>query len=392
MAQGYPVAGGHEAHILHYATEMRNHGFDTKAVVPDPLPRQPHRFMTELGRRGISLESVADAARWRTALDVLARSLPWLVRHGTDLAPLRAWIRARAVAVVLREKLVAERPDLVHVFGRLADNLWSVLPASRCAFHHGTSGLRDETWTDAEAERFRAFCERAALNFAPGLGVVVNVRRAFGVQREIVPVFTICPDQRAAAETPAPGGHAVGGGPRFGILCRFIEEKGIRPLLEALTAFRARRGALDFTFAGEGPLEGDIRHAIATGSLGDCVRLLRVRHPADVLESLDVFVHPSLSDAMPMAVAEALMCGKPCIVTRVGGLADLVRDGEEGLLIDAGSAAAIVAAMERFADMPAPVRAAFGVRARSRYEAVCRPDAVGAFVAAHYRRALSLAA
>jgi glycosyltransferase involved in cell wall biosynthesis len=49
---------------------------------------------------------------------------------------------------------------------------------------------------------------------------------------------------------------------RFGILCRFTEQKGIPYILEALRMYRARHGAVDFTFAGQGPLEGLIRETI----------------------------------------------------------------------------------------------------------------------------------
>ena len=51
MAQGFPVSGGIEAHIVNYATELREHGCQVKVVVPDALPGAGRR-KTELATPG----------------------------------------------------------------------------------------------------------------------------------------------------------------------------------------------------------------------------------------------------------------------------------------------------------------------------------------------------
>ena len=176
---------------------------------------------------------------------------------------------------------------------------------------------------------------------------------------------------------------------RFGMLCRMTPEKGIHDLLSALRLYRDRRGAVDFLLAGGGALEAEVRACVSQHALQGVRVVSTFESPVELLRTMDVFVHPSLSDAMPMAIAEALMCGLPCIVTRIGGIPDLVRDGQEGYLIEPGQPAQIVAAMERFQDMTPDGRAAFARRARARYEEVCRPDRVGAIVAGHYRQILA---
>ena len=118
------------------------------------------------------------------------------------------------------------------------------------------------------------------------------------------------------------------------------------------------------------------------------VAIVPVESPGRALSHMDVFVLPSVSEAMPLAVVEALMCAKPCIVTPVGGIPDLVRDDIEGLLIQPGSVVELLAALERFADMPAAERDAFSRKARARYEAKCCPGEVAASVAEHYRSVL----
>jgi glycosyltransferase involved in cell wall biosynthesis len=103
---------------------------------------------------------------------------------------------------------------------------------------------------------------------------------------------------------------------------------------------------------------------------------------------MDVFVHPSSSEAMPVSIVEALMQGLPCIATPVGGIPDLIREGVEGALVPVGDAVALADAMARFAGMAADELSAFRRRARARYEEVCRPEVVGAQVAAIYREIL----
>lgn len=391
MTQGYRVRGGHEAHLLHYATELRQHGFDTRILVLDALPREEHLFMRLLRERGIPLESVRRMNDRLLRLE-LAMIAPWwtLIMRArgrlVDRNALSHWLADRRAARALRQRLAAMRPDVVHVLGRLADFAWPAIPAHCAIMHHGTEGRLDDTWDAAELNAFRRFAQSAALNLAPGDGVVANLQREFGLSRPIVSLFTICPDQsglippNAAARPSAPSAPL-----RFGILCRMTPEKGIDVLLEALRLYGARHGHLDFVFAGSGVLEDKIRAALAEKALQGVRLQTTFDSPVDILSQLDVFVHPSLSDAMPMAVAEALMCGVPCIVTRVGGLPDLVRDGREGLVIAPGCAEDIVSAMERFAALTPTERDAFRARARARYDDVCRPERIGLLLAAHYR-------
>lgn len=397
MTQGYSIRGGHEAHLLHFATEMRRRGFNTRLVVLDELPREEHRFMVLLRERGIPLRGVRAPRGLRVSLLVaLARpfwsAAMWMFGRRAAAGALRDYLANRVAARDLRRLLRQEQPDLIHIMGRLSDYAWPLLPASRCLLHHGTEGRRDGTWDEAEWRAFCDFARAAAKNFAPGSGVADNLRRSFGITCPIVSVFTICPDQPgeewAAGRLPEDADRPL----RFGLLARLTPEKGIRVLLDALRAYQSRHGSVDFCFIGSGVLEEDIRGYLAQYRLEGVRLQTEFSAPADVLRNLDVFVHPSVSDAMPMAVAEALMCGLPCIVTRVGGLPDLVRDGKEGLLIEPDQPEPIVHAMERFQAMPAAERARYRKRARARYEEVCIPERVGDVLEMEYRAVLGACA
>jgi glycosyltransferase involved in cell wall biosynthesis len=61
-----------------------------------------------------------------------------------------------------------------------------------------------------------------------------------------------------------------------------------------------------------------------------------------ILENSDVFVLTSITEALPLAVIEAIAMGVPCIVTDVGGNSDIIEDGREGFLVQPKDCATIV--------------------------------------------------
>jgi glycosyltransferase involved in cell wall biosynthesis len=61
---------------------------------------------------------------------------------------------------------------------------------------------------------------------------------------------------------------------------------------------------------------------------------------------MDVFVHPSLRDGMPNAVLEAMACGVPVVATPVGGVVDVVKDRENGMLVPVNDVDALCQAVE----------------------------------------------
>jgi len=93
----------------------------------------------------------------------------------------------------------------------------------------------------------------------------------------------------------------------------------------------------------------------------------RPQSPADLMAAADLYLHSSALDNSPTAVLEAMALGKPVIATDVGGIPELVSDGETGLLVplDAG---ALASATLRLLMDPALARS-LGQRARARVRA-----------------------
>ena len=115
--------------------------------------------------------------------------------------------------------------------------------------------------------------------------------------------------------------------------------KGHRYLLEALAQVRQSAPNIRCVIAGRGELRADLeRHAAVLG-IASNVQFLGFydRVPA-LLQAIDVFVHPSVSEGLPLAVLEAMASGKPVIATRVGGIPEVVVHGRNGLLAAPASA------------------------------------------------------
>ena len=107
-----------------------------------------------------------------------------------------------------------------------------------------------------------------------------------------------------------------------------------------------------FVLAGQGSLEASLRAQAAP--LGGRFRFLGPRDDVpDLMAALDVFVLPSLNEGMGRVLLEAGAAGTPRIATRVGGVPDVVRHGETGLLVPPRDAAAIADAALELARDPA---------------------------------------
>lgn len=74
---------------------------------------------------------------------------------------------------------------------------------------------------------------------------------------------------------------------------------------------------------------------------------------SNVLGATDVFVMPSRSEGDSNALLQAMQTGQPCVATRVGSAADLIRDGDNGLLVPRENVPAMTAALKRLVDDPA---------------------------------------
>lgn len=155
-------------------------------------------------------------------------------------------------------------------------------------------------------------------------------------------------------------------GPVIGTLAILRPEKALEVLVEAAALLAPRFPGLRVLIAGSGSEEARLRPLIEKLRLQATVQLLGFRTDiAAVLATLDVAVFSSDREGMPLAVIEAMAAGKAIVATRIEGIPELVRDGEEGLLVPPRNPAAIAEAVGRLLD-DGELRERLGSRARER--------------------------
>ncbi|MBV9270483.1 MAG: glycosyltransferase [Candidatus Eremiobacteraeota bacterium] len=149
---------------------------------------------------------------------------------------------------------------------------------------------------------------------------------------------------------------------------RIFDAKGIFELLEAMRQIAHLRPIL--LLAGIGPHRQ--RAETFAREAGVDVRflgLLDSPHVADVLAASDVMALPSYYEGMPVVVSEAMLSGRAVVATPVGGVPEVVRDGETGMIVpfrDAGALAQRLAAVLENDDLRARLEHAAADIARSR--------------------------
>jgi glycosyltransferase involved in cell wall biosynthesis len=162
--------------------------------------------------------------------------------------------------------------------------------------------------------------------------------------------------------------------PLIGAVGRLFPEKGYEELIRAATLMRERGRALRCVIVGDGREwhEDQLRSLIEELGVGAEVTMLgRRTDVADVIRSLDVAVLSSRREGSPLAMLEYMAGGAPIVATAVGGVPELIEDGEHGLLVPPGDPAALSAAIERLLDdrsLAARLGAAAKARQRAEYD------------------------
>jgi glycosyltransferase involved in cell wall biosynthesis len=271
--------------------------------------------------------------------EVLARAPDVVHLHTSRALSLGPWLPRRAVQVVTRRMDYAPRglgPYVRWLYGRM-DAVIAISQAARAALAaRGIAvGAVDVVPSGVDTSRFHGLDARAA-------------RAQLGID-DGVPVIAI------VASLHERKGHAV----LLEALAEFVREEGeggeaARPLLLA---------------AGTGPEGEALQDLAARLGLGRQVRWLgRVADVRPVLAAADVVVMPSLAEGLGVAAIEAMAAARPLVASAVGGLPELVRDGEQGLLVPPRDASALASALRRCLRDP-ELRTRLGAAGQLRAEA-----------------------
>ncbi len=126
----------------------------------------------------------------------------------------------------------------------------------------------------------------------------------------------------------------------IGVVCALRPEKGLSTLVEAFAAISQQHPGVKLAIVGSGPCLPELQEQARAAQIADrCVFVSKTNEVARWLRAIDIFVLPSLTEALSNALMEAMACGCCAVASRVGGNPELLGASERGVLFESRNAA-----------------------------------------------------
>lgn len=255
------------------------------------------------------------------------------------------WRPARALQALadLVRLLRRERFDIVQVYG-LKANLFVRPIAALCGRPYFVTAQRS---IDSDRRAWHSWIDRLT---SPLVHLYLcNSEAASDIlaQRERIPHKKLAVVHNGIDPTPFERDHKARaeiraelqlppGVPLVTVVANLRTPKGHRHLLEALALLPRQGQAWKVALVGEGPLREELEQQADRLQISDRVIFMGARQDIPrVLAAADLFVLPSLWEGLPGAVMEAMAAGLPVVASDVGGVRELLCDGETGYLVPA---------------------------------------------------------
>ncbi|NQU39098.1 MAG: glycosyltransferase family 4 protein [Lentisphaerae bacterium] len=148
---------------------------------------------------------------------------------------------------------------------------------------------------------------------------------------------------------------------------RLVSYKGVLSLARAWTRIHAAHPTATLVFVGEGSAdvcncEAELQTLVRDHGLTDCVRFTgAIDHVEEYLQTSDILAFPTENEAFGISLIEGMACGLAAISTPIGGIKDILTDGDNGLIVEAGHTVQLEDALLRLLG-DAELRAAIGAR------------------------------
>ena len=349
--------GGPAIHVTNLAAGLETRGYHTTLVAGSlAWGEDSMAFLAE--RLGVSVVSVPEIQREISVLHDLrsVRRIASIVReerpHILHTHTAKAGAIARAAALLAAD---ARPPVVLHTFhGHVLKGYFK--PGRTAVFR--------------EVERSLARASDVLVAVSPEVRddlveLGVAPREKFAVVRLGIPLAERLDDATAERDYRrlygiSPGAFVVGW------VGRMTGVKATGAVLEIVRATRDRGVDAVLCMVGDGPDRDRLEQlARDLGIARQCFFTGYQSEIAGYYRLFDAFVLPSVNEGTPVSAIEALASGTPVVANRVGGVPDVVRDGEDGFLVEAGD---VEGAARRLADLAADpaLRARLGASGRAR--------------------------
>lgn len=315
-------------------------------------------ILASIGRPDIAEKPIEAEARRR---NLAVR--PFRMKPGPN------WRGRREILEFAREEGV----DLIHTHGYKGNILFSLMPRSFRQIPIVTT-VHGYTWTGGITRMlFYQKLDALCLRFSDQVVLVNQGMTAHPFLRGKKLPFEVIENGIAVSRRPEPAGTGelrsdildfAGKGFTIAAVGRLSREKGFDRLIEAVAGLVADGKDVRLVIMGDGYLKGELFLKVNELGIGDRVMFSGyVDGAGRYLPHFDLFAMPSLTEGLPMVLLEAMTAEVPIVATYVGGIPEVLDQGEAGILVGAGDVKALKAGIEEVMDKPeaAARRAAYAL-------------------------------
>ena len=348
------MEGPKKIRVVILIDSLLNPGGGETLAVENALRLDPERFTRTLvvTRWDERLRSIEPAASMLASLEAAGVRILPLKR--TSKLSLGAW---RPLVSLLRR----ERTDVIHghMFG---SNVWASILGTLTGV---PAVVAHEHMWSYDGGRARALVDRLLIGrLSDAFIAVSSTGERLMIEREGIrpsDIVTIPNGIDAVASDAGPNVRKELGIPAdasvIGTVGHLREEKAHEVLIEAAARLSPAHPGLRVLIAGEGERRPVLEALIEARGLGDVVTLLGSRTDVpDLLAAFDVAVCCSDFEGGPLSVMEYMGAGLPVVASDVGGLPELVREGETGRLVPPRDPGALAAAADDLLSDPGRAR------------------------------------
>ncbi len=315
--------GGAEMHILNLLTHMDRERFEVRLCCLFPEP-----FVQVARANGIATDAVV--MRHKLNIGIVDNLMEIIRGHQIDI------VHTHGVRANLVGRLAAKLAGIKHI----VTTVHSVLEQDYPSFFARQVNRLMERITINSVERFVTVSDLLKQDLvghgipAVKITTIYNGVNLAAFRQERV-TGDVRKDLGIAPDVPV-----------LGMIARFHPVKGHRFFLEAAKTISRVRPDCRFLLVGSGQYRSEVEAMVKQLGLREQVIFTGYREDiVDVLHSLDILVISSLSEGFGLTAIEAMAMKVPVVATRVGGLPEIIKDGNNGILVPPADGQAIAQAV-----------------------------------------------
>ncbi len=240
-------------------------------------------------------------------------------------------------------QLVHSNTRVTQVLGTLLQRRLGIPHVTTCHGYFRTRWFRRRfpCWGDRVIAISEAVADHLHDDFGLAPGQIRLIYNGIDLERFVLPANAVQRDRYAMKR-----GLGLREGPVVGIIGRLSDVKGHVYLVQAMPAVLKQFPQAQLLIVGEGPMHARlVRLARSLGISPACVFIPRIHDTLKALPVIDIFAMPSLKEGLGLSLMEAMAAGLPCVGSDIGGIRNLIRDGENGLLVPVQDPAALARAI-----------------------------------------------